>query len=452
MSTFTQAGTGAVTRTIEGRLRETVSVKDYGAVGNGVADDTTAFTNALNYLASRITSDVGGGVLYVPQGIYRLSQALALPRTVGIVGDGPVSSRLQFTGSASHGITMLHPINSSTGTYSRIEGLWIEGPGAASTGFGVYDQGGTEWTLRDCVIAGWNYGLIMDQSEVAVVAGCDITRCNTAGIWLVNGPDLNASANGEYTNRITIRECQFNTCGEYSIIDDGGIDHVIRDNNYNYATVAHLRAAGVSNLLVQGGEWEGAPRNVILNFQTRGGRGVGQNGAVCLQSNYFTQSGGIASVWVASSCAGLSLIANTFGYMGSTAALIQGVANVVYLFTAGNIFYEHTNQGGRFLDGQGVINNVMESIREGATTADVGPLAAGASSHLNVTITGVSAGDYVESVSAVTAGGSDLGQSFEVTASVSQADTVRVRIRNVGTSSADPASATYRVRVRRQAI
>ena len=38
--------TGAINRTINEKLAETVSVKDFGAVGDGVIDDTAAFTNA----------------------------------------------------------------------------------------------------------------------------------------------------------------------------------------------------------------------------------------------------------------------------------------------------------------------------------------------------------------------------------------------------------------------
>lgn len=426
----------------------TVSVKAYGAVGDGVANDTAAFVNALNYLASRANASVGGGTLFVPQGVYKITQALALPNAINIIGEGMVNSRLLFTGASSHGITMIRPINSSTQTFNRIESLRISGPGAGSTGFGVYDQGGTEWVLRDCFVDGWSYALVMDQSEIITVANCDFAACNVAGVWLVNGPDLNPSAAGGFTNRITIRECQFNSCGQYSIIDDGGVDHVIRDNNYNYATVAHLRGAGVTKLLVQGGEWEGAPINVILTSATRAGRGVGQNGAVCLQGNDFTQPGGTAAVSVQSACAGLSLIANGFSNMWGTAALIQGVGNVVYLFTAGNIFYEHTNQGGKFLDGKAGIHNVLETVREGAAVADVGVLAVGASGYVNVNVGGAAVGDYVESVSA----SPDLGDNFEVTGRVSAANTVRVRVRNVGTASADPISTTYRVRIRMQTI
>jgi hypothetical protein len=44
---FTQAGTGATARTIDSKLKDVVSVKDFGAVGDGVADDTAAINAAL---------------------------------------------------------------------------------------------------------------------------------------------------------------------------------------------------------------------------------------------------------------------------------------------------------------------------------------------------------------------------------------------------------------------
>jgi hypothetical protein len=74
---FKQAGTGSVDRTAQDKMRETVSVKDFGAVGNGVADDTTSFSNAFST----------GKRVYAPAGTYLLN-FLNVPSNTFLYGDG----------------------------------------------------------------------------------------------------------------------------------------------------------------------------------------------------------------------------------------------------------------------------------------------------------------------------------------------------------------------------
>jgi len=81
---FLQAGTGAVERTVQSKLRDVVSVKDFGAVGDGVADDTAAFVAALTYAGSKKCG------LYVPSEAtaYQINDALTVPDGVTVFGDG----------------------------------------------------------------------------------------------------------------------------------------------------------------------------------------------------------------------------------------------------------------------------------------------------------------------------------------------------------------------------
>lgn len=62
----TQTGTGAVSRTVQNKLTELVSVLDFGAVGDGVTDDTTAITNAKTAIGT-------AGTLLIPAGSYLYS-------------------------------------------------------------------------------------------------------------------------------------------------------------------------------------------------------------------------------------------------------------------------------------------------------------------------------------------------------------------------------------------
>lgn len=67
---FIQAGVGAVTRSVQDKLREHVSVKDFGAVGDGITDDTAAFQACLNYWQT------SGNPIRVPAGQYLISAPL----------------------------------------------------------------------------------------------------------------------------------------------------------------------------------------------------------------------------------------------------------------------------------------------------------------------------------------------------------------------------------------
>lgn len=65
---YTPAGTGAVATNVQAKLRQTVSVKDFGAVGDGVVNDRLAIIAAVQYVAS-----IGNGTVFFPAGTYLIS-------------------------------------------------------------------------------------------------------------------------------------------------------------------------------------------------------------------------------------------------------------------------------------------------------------------------------------------------------------------------------------------
>lgn len=85
---FTQAGTGAVQRTVESKLQDVVSVKDFGAVGDGVSDDTAAFNAAFKLHKP----------VYVPPGDYKLTDTLVLYHPFDVRGAGMETTRLVWSG------------------------------------------------------------------------------------------------------------------------------------------------------------------------------------------------------------------------------------------------------------------------------------------------------------------------------------------------------------------
>lgn len=69
-------------RTVHARLGDTVSVKDFGATGDGVTDDTAAVQAALSYASS-----IGGGTVLIPWGMrIRILGNITIPTGCSLIG------------------------------------------------------------------------------------------------------------------------------------------------------------------------------------------------------------------------------------------------------------------------------------------------------------------------------------------------------------------------------
>lgn len=83
---FSPLGTGALaSRSVELKLQDAQSVKDFGAVGDNSADDTAAFQAAIDY----------GGTIFIPKGTYKITGSLILKGSIIVVGEGQNKSILR---------------------------------------------------------------------------------------------------------------------------------------------------------------------------------------------------------------------------------------------------------------------------------------------------------------------------------------------------------------------
>jgi len=156
--TFLAAGSGASQRTVLDKLRDVVSVKDFGAVGDGVADDTAAFQNAIAYATS-----LNGATIHVPAGVYLVGDLQVAAKNISIHGETsaygyepsvPATILRAKAGSTYvlwlRGVTPSVAYNASA--YSGTKNLKIDGNTIAR--YGIFIDGGAtileETTVENC--------------------------------------------------------------------------------------------------------------------------------------------------------------------------------------------------------------------------------------------------------------------------------------------------------------
>lgn len=212
-------------RTLFEKLRDKVSVKDFGAVGDNVSDDLAAFNAAVTHVKS-----LGGGVIYVPTGTYKLSGTLSLTPIAGkgfhdiiLEGAGCDSSYLNFATATAGtdgigvfgwggrlGISRLSVINApaigininkgvSRGSTSWISRLFIHDvnvDGCGSDGIRMLQTYMGEFSNIESRNNG-GYGINLQGFHTSMV----FTRCWTGGDAVF--PDGGNVGGGWYVNGLT---------------------------------------------------------------------------------------------------------------------------------------------------------------------------------------------------------------------------------------------------------
>lgn len=467
---YLSSGTGAVTRTFAGKLADQVSVLDFIPVSfHAAIRAKTSTTDVSGYVQAGIDylNGKGGGLLWCPEGQYTTTSTINVYKNITIQGAGRKATVFRYTGNGN-GFASTWTLNSSTPVDISLRSFGIVNTAgtvlttgtptpivATNTGHGFYEQGGSYVECYDLWVYGFKFGITYNQSELCEIDRCLIEFQRHSNIWLGNTNAMNLGELGGFTNRISITRCQLNSAGSvsmggYNILDDGGYAHAYRDNNFNGAYQYHVRVAGVTGLIIEGGEWEAAIEGCVLITNSSLGavgasEAVGAPGSASFRTPYFLCPNLKPAIMILS-CDHVEMSGCTFSGTGSAViAAVQGMNNVNKLTESGSTW----DESGLLFDTVGdPVSRIRSesSIAVGQATYDPPSLATGAiGAETTVTVTGAALGDFVENISF-----SLDTQGVELLARVSAANTVAVIPRNPTAGTIDLASGTLRVHVRRR--
>ena len=212
---FTASGAGAAVRTVHDKFSDLISVKDFGALGDGLADDTSAIINAL----------AASDSVFLPEGDYLVSATIRLNARQSLFGAGQ-KSVLKALNNTFNVIEIVED-------HCRLTDLRIEGGDIGVKLFGL-TRPVVQTSVSDVTITAPNTGVQLDgyTNPSFPCYWNNFTRVLVEQP-AVNGFHLTRSGAGDTPNAN-----KFHACRAYSLgADISGAGFYIEDGKYNNAFV-----------------------------------------------------------------------------------------------------------------------------------------------------------------------------------------------------------------------
>lgn len=169
---FTQTGATAVARTVQARLRDTVSAKDFGATGNGSTDDTAALQAAIDYAIAN------GRDLYIPDGTYIVDQLVydstAYALMPSIYGSGRNQTIIKKKAGSTVGALLTIGAFAATNFIANvtIEGITFDGLNSSTTTYGVICYSFVRSRIMNCIVKNCDFGVYFQGGIASWLVDC----------------------------------------------------------------------------------------------------------------------------------------------------------------------------------------------------------------------------------------------------------------------------------------
>lgn len=268
-------GSHPVTRTFQSKLDDAVSVRDFGAVGDGVTDDTAAINRAIQQIYNSIYNDASTKVrrtLTFPAGTYLVSSSILVPPYASLRGDGRQNSILSSANTSAPILkTTSSQFNDSGSTTSRdllIEGIGLQQTGNASlitsTAMLLDGTKGARFmnmSFRGNTVANASINnLVYITDTVSSVRGITFDQCS----FTYAGAGVNVVTQGSGISSVRIDNCYFDYLSNVAYYTSNSVAGISTINNY-YGTVGAVRKLGINgNLTSIGGITTTGPTGLIL--------------------------------------------------------------------------------------------------------------------------------------------------------------------------------------------
>jgi hypothetical protein len=296
---FTQAGTGAMARTIDSKLKDAVSVKDFGAVGDGITNDTAAIQAAIDSLPAN------GGTVFVPVGTYLVGTLIFPnnPKVVNLIGGGQYSTILQMATAAGPLIKKVTSAGSITG--------------AVFSDFQVKANASSDKTNlahKAFLLTGWSSSLFTRISYKSVT-----TSSGSVGVVF----DLAAHPYLSYNNTFEMIDCSISYGPSRVFFLNNNGQGVFSNPNVVEIRDCRFYALNGCNVIVDGYDCTRLTVRNCLFEDCPGATGVGMSQNSLIESNWFELLAvNIATSQYASvNGSGSIILGNYFSGVASTASL-----------------------------------------------------------------------------------------------------------------------------------